>query len=270
MHALTPLTEYYINHMMSKFIESGYSEKELVAAKERALLIDRAEVLRKSATDNFNALQKDNDTLTFVINHDKIGSAHIRKVMKENKEMIDYLFGKEIKVVVAERRNPNTASILFAKSAFAQKLCEDKKSQKCHSTHGCLTCPVMTMPKTVCVNGLTVNLDFSLNCKSENVIYLFLCKLCPDNKQFYFGQTINSVQDRSNGHRSHFDDGTYKKSALAFHIWDAHRDQFDKKLNNFTVGVVRSTLPKMLDRAEDFYVSKTDADVVGMNRYIKY
>ena len=133
--------------------------------------------------------------------------------------------------------------------------------------HGCLTCPVMTMPKTVCVNGLTVNLDFSLNCKSENVIYLFLCKLCPDNKQFYFGQTINSVQDRSNGHRSHFDDGTYKKSALAFHMWDAHRDQFGKKLNNFTVGVVRSTLPKMLDRAEDFYVSKTDADVVGMNRY---
>ena len=50
-------------------------------------------------------------------------------------------------------------------------------------------------------------------------------------------------------------------------MWDAHRDQFGKKLNNFTVGVVRSTLPKMLDRAEDFYISKTDADVVGMNRY---
>ena len=259
--------EYYINHMMSKFIESGYSEKELVAAKERALLIDRAEVLRNSAIDKFDVLQKDNDTLTFVINHDKKGSAHIRKVIKENQEIIDYLFGKDIKVIVAERRNPNTASILFAKSAFAQKLCEDKKSQKCHSKHGCLTCPVITMPKTVCVNGLTVNLDFSLNCKSENVIYLFICKLCPDNKEFYFGQSINSVQERSNGHRSHFDEGTYKKSALAFHIWDAHRDQFGKKLSNFTVGVVRSTLPKMLDRAEDFYISKSDADVVGMNRY---
>ena len=49
--------------------------------------------------------------------------------------------------------------------------------------------------------------------------------------------------------------------------WEAHRDQFDKKLNNFTVGVVRSTLPQMLDRAEDFFVTKSDADIVGMNRY---
>ena len=100
---------------MSKFIDSGYSEKELVAAKERALLIDRTEVLRNSAIDNINARQKDDDTITFVINHDKIGSPHIRKIIKENQEMIDYFFGKEIKVVVAERRNPNTASILFAK-----------------------------------------------------------------------------------------------------------------------------------------------------------
>ena len=181
--------------------------------------------------------------------------------------MINYLFGKEIKVIVAERRNPNTASILFAKSAFAQKVCEDKDSQKCHSTSGCMTCPIINMPKTVCVNGLTVNLDYSLNCKTENVIYLFICKLCPNNKEFYFGQSINSVQERSNGHRSNFDEGTFKKSALAFHIWDAHREKFSDKLNNFTVGVVRSTLPQMLDRAEDFFVTKTDADLVGMNRY---
>ena len=224
--------------------------------------------MRKSVDDNFDRLERDDsNTLTFVINHDKKGSAHIRKIMKENQEIINYLFGKEIRVIVAERRNPNTASILFAKSAFAQEICDDKDSQKCHSTSGCLTCPIMNLPKTVCVNGLTVNLDFSLNCKTENVIYLFTCNLCPNNKEFYFGQTMNSLQERSNGHRSNFDQGTYKKSALAFHIWEAHRDQFGKKLNNFTVGVVRSTLPQMLDRAEDFFVTKSDADIVGMNRY---
>ena len=104
--------EYFINHMMSKFIESGYGEKELVSAKERALQIDRSEVLRKSVDDNFDRLERDDsNTLTFVINHDKKGSAHIRKIMKENEEIINYLFGKEIRVIVAERRNPNTASI---------------------------------------------------------------------------------------------------------------------------------------------------------------
>jgi len=96
---------------------------------------------------------------------------------------------------------------------------------------------------------------------------LFIYLLCRNNKEFYFGQSINSVQEQSNGHRNNFDEGTFKKSALAFHIWDAHREKFSDKLNNFTVGVVRSTLPQMLDRAEDFFVTKTDADLVGMNRY---
>ena len=45
-------------------------------------------------------------------------------------------------------------------------------------------------------------------------IYLSICKLCPNNKEFYFGQSINSVQERSKGHRSNFDEGTLKKSAI--------------------------------------------------------
>ena len=46
-----------------------------------------------------------------MINHDSIGSTQIRNLIKDNQEMIDYLFGKEIKIIVAERRNPNTASL---------------------------------------------------------------------------------------------------------------------------------------------------------------
>ena len=116
---------FHQSHDVQVHWYSGCSEKELVAAKERALLIDCAEVLRKSAIDNSDVHQRDSDILTFVINHDKKGSAQIRKIIKENQEIINHLFGKEIKIVVAERRNPNTASILFAKSAFAQEICED-------------------------------------------------------------------------------------------------------------------------------------------------
>ena len=43
--------------------------------------------------------------------------------MKDNQEMINYLFGKEIRVIVAERRNPNTACLLFTKSDFAKEMC---------------------------------------------------------------------------------------------------------------------------------------------------
>ena len=62
---------------MSKFNESGYSEKELVASKEYALQIYCDGVLRTSAIDNFNAPKKDDDTLTYVIIYDKTGLAHI-------------------------------------------------------------------------------------------------------------------------------------------------------------------------------------------------
>ena len=57
------------------------------------------------------------------------------------------------------------------------------------------------------------------------------------------------------------------KSALAYHIWDKHREHFHKKLDNFRVGIVKSTSPEGLDRAEDYFVYATKADTMGLNRY---
>ena len=259
--------DYFIHHMFAKFVDSGYVEEELCVARENALKINRMNVLR-SVNDNSEISKRTsntNDSLTFVINHDKEASAHIRKIVHENQEMINVLFGKEIRVMIAERRNPNTGSLLFAKSGFARELCDNKATQKCNS-RGCLTCSNMNIEKKVCINGLPITLDFSLDCGTENVIYLFVCKWCGIN-EFYFGQTINCLRDRSNGHRSAFHKDKYKKSALSYHIWDKHREHFSQKLNNFNVGVVRTALPKDLERLEDFYVVKTEANLVGLNRY---
>ena len=88
--------------------------------------------------------------------------------------MINYLFGKEINVIVAERRSPNTGSLLVAKSAFAKELCEPKDTQACGS-RGCLTCGVMNVGEAVTVNGIDVKIDYSLNCASNCVLYLYLC-----------------------------------------------------------------------------------------------
>ena len=259
--------DHFIDKMLCKFIDSGYVKEELLAVKEKALLIDRDEVL-KNADDNFEILKTRDDTLTFIINHDSKGSSHIRKMMKENQEMINYLFGKEIKVIVAERRSPNTGSLLFAKSAFAKALCDSSDTQRCGSGR-CMTCPIMNIDRTVVINGITVKLDYSLNCGSEYVVYLYLCNLCenPCHDGFYFGQTVNCLRDRANGHRSCFVEELYVKSALAYHIWDKHRDYFHCRLDNFRVGVVKSSLPEDLDRVEDYFVTATKADTMGLNRY---
>ena len=182
--------------------------------------------------------------------------------------MINYLFGKEIKIVVAERRSPNTASLLFAKSGFAREQFEVGDSQKCGSIGDrCFTCKTIGIENSVVLNDFPVKLDYRLNCNSENVIYLYICKHCPDNKEFYFGQTSNCLRERANGHRACFAEAKYKNSAMSFHTWEEHRELFHKKLDNFTAGVVKSTSAHMLDRSEDFYVVKTKADLVGLNRY---
>ena len=258
--------DYFINVMLLKFIDSGYARDDLIVAKDKALLVDRKEVLRNANLDV--PKKSDDDSLTFVINHDSIGSTQIRNLIKDNQEMIDYLFGKEIKIIVAERRNPNTASLLFAKSGFAKKV-SPSASQKCGSQHGCMTCDVLHIDRTVVINGVNVRLDYSLDCGTEFIVYLYLCRHCdnPCRDGFYFGQSVNCLRERANGHRASFTDGLYKKSALSFHTWDKHREHFQDKLDNFSVGIVKSTSPAELDRAEDYYVVATKADTVGLNRY---
>ena len=96
----------------------------------------------------------------------------------------------------------------------------------------------MTIEQSVVINCVTVKLDYSLDCGSEFVIYLYLCEHCehPCQDGFYFGQSVNSVRTRDNGHRVAFTENLYEKSALAYHIWDKHREHFHLKLDNFKSG----------------------------------
>ena len=259
--------QHFVDYMLRKFVDSGYKEHELQCQKVKALQIDRNAVLNNATNNNIISKNKE-DTLTFVINHDRKGSSEIRKIVRNNKEMIDYLFGKEIKIVVAERRSPNTASLLFAKSGFAKEQFVVRSSQKCDSKGDrCYTCKDIGIGKSVVINDFPVKLDYRLNCNSESVIYLYICKHCPDNKEFYFGQTSNCLRERANGHRACFAETKYKLSAMSFHTWEAHRELFHLKLDNFRAGIVKSTSAHMLDRSEDFFVDKTQADIVGLNRY---
>ena len=88
-----------------------------------------------------------------------------------------------------------------------------------------------------------------LNCRSRNVIYMWICKLCVE-KEVYFGRTIQKCQVRTSGHRSCFngDEGKWEKSALSMHAKDMHQTQFS--LENFTISVVKKVSPQQLRREE--------------------
>ena len=195
----------------------------------------------------------------------------IKKILQENQHDINALLGPT-RLIVAERRNSNIASMLFAKASFSQNIVPVGRDQKCNGKNGCLTCETMNLKKSVVlwknhpVHRTTIKLDFRCNCKSENVIYLFVCKLCESNEGFYVGQTVNSARGRANGHRSHFNCKAYTKSALSHHIYVDHPEHFHEKLLNFDMGVIKTMAATQLDRKEDYYVELTKADL-SLNRY---
>ena len=159
---------------------------------------------------------------------------------------------------------------MFCKSSFSNVLPVVGRNQKC-SAPNCMSCQVMALPKQLTYNNLKIKLDFSLNCKADNVIYVARCSLCQadGNTQLYFGQTCTRFHLRLNGHRSHFktDNSAYEKSALSMHIFSDHVAHFDVKLDNFVFGIIKQLAPRDMDRVEDFYISSTRADISGLNRY---
>ena len=172
------------------------------------------------------------------------------------------------KIIFANKKNPNTASLLYCKSSFSNILPQVSSNQKC-SAPNCKSCNVMALPKQFAYNDLKIKLDFSLNCKSDNIIYVARCNICHFNSesQFYFGQTCNRFHVRLNGHRACFklDNLAYEKSALSMHIFTDHVSTFDDKLGNFSFGIIQQVAPCNLDRSEDFHVLNSTSDILGKN-----
>ena len=91
------------------------------------------------------------------------------------------------------------------------------------------------------VTGLKpLTIPRSLNCKSKNVVYLWLCKLC-SKTEAYFGRTTQECRDRTSGHRSCFNDESKVESVLSMHARDKHIDNFS--LENFSIAVAKKVSP---------------------------
>ena len=257
--------ECHIQRMERKFVDSGFKREDLRDAKEKALALDRMDLL------SVRARRADNqEVLTCVINQDPDLKQELNKFFKDHEQELQRALGN-VKVVVSERRHANTSSLLFKKRGFSQKVMPTLSDQRCSSKR-CKTRSTMTLDKSVLVNGKSVKLDFRCNCSTESVIYVAICKFCREQNHenvnnFYFGQTINSLMSRCNGHRDKFKPDRFDQSALSWHIMDYHTEEFSSKLESFDFGVVKTVSPMDLDRVEDCFIYATKADIVGLNRY---
>ena len=100
----------------------------------------------------------------------------------------------------------------------------------------------------------------------EDIVYIAYCMVegCND---FYIGHTICRLRDRCSGHRGSFKPGCYKKSALAYHIFNDHPEVLSEGLNNFAFGVLKQVDPRFLADAENLFIVQFKADTKHLNRY---
>ena len=166
-------------------------------------------------------------------------------------------------IIFACRKNRNTASILFGKYGFAQKEAR-LSNQKCRNCKPCISMSE-TIDDIELYTGEKLNVSKTATCQTEDVTYVYICSGCKD---FYFGQTMSQFNVRMNGHRGKFDvhDDKYKKSALSFHMYEDHFDEFGCKTKFFNCAILDHVDPNRLNRRESYYIWKTQADIRHLNR----
>ena len=134
-------------------------------------------------------------------------------IIKDRQSDINRLLGDK-RVAISEKSHSSTTQLLFAKGYFSSYHTTIKVrnvSQKCWA-RGCKSCRIMDTGSMVArkistVNNRPITLDRTLNWKSANVIYSFICKHCCSEQgtpDYYFGRTMDKLHERVNGDRTHF------------------------------------------------------------------
>ena len=127
-----------------------------------------------------------------------------------------------------------------------------------------MQCPLVNTNATATANNKRVKLSRSLNCKARNVIYLWQCRLCNDEDS-YFGRTVQKTHERTNHHRSCFNEEKWEESALSMHSKTVHAERFS--LANFKISLIKKVSPQRIRREEFKYIDKYRTRTRGINRY---
>ena len=135
----------------------------------------------------------------------------------------------------------------------------------------CLTCPIYKSSGSVMINSVVFNISNKFNCKTDNCIYLAVCKFCREkgcSDNAYVGQTTQPLHRRMNGHRACFVlvEAKLEKSALSLHAFQKHPEAFS--LSNFEVTILCQVGPLALDRQESFFIEKFRTNTRGLNRMV--
>ena len=249
----TKMTE--IEQCIKDFTNSGYDAKELETVKNKA--IAKANNIQNE-TDQAEA----EDTLVFPLHFfDKL--KEFKSVVYSLKQEMNELVG-DTRVTFAVKKHSSIGNMMIRNKELGIKE-NTTNGQRCNAP-GCRQCPLVNDEHRFTINGKPLIVPRNLNCKSKNIIYLWLCKLCFDPIEPYFGRTTQACHNRTSGHRSCFThEEKLDKSALSMHANDKHQNNFS--LSNFNISVVKKVSAQRIRREEFKFIDKYRTASLGLNRY---
>ena len=159
-----------------------------------------------------------------------------------------------------------TGSNIGSKLAVLKSLALGNKKGRtvpCNNHANCKCCKIIGTDDDEVneVNGLPISCAPG-HCKTRNVIYLVVCRLC---HKPYFGRTVQYLHKRMSGHRDKFYavltggevDESSDDYSLGLHLVHEHgvddRADFDKLLR---VQIVENCSPSSLEKKEHLYIHK--------------
>ncbi len=240
-----------LNDCVKHFTNSGYNTEKLQTIKQK--------VINKSTVGTTTTDER--DTLVLPV-HYFAGISELKKVLHSLNDEFCSLIG-DTRIMVAMKKGASVGNAVVRNKQLS--IVEPtSNTQRCNGP-GCMQCPLSNEETHLVINGKPLHIPRHLNCRSKNVIYLWVCKIC-EKMEAYFGRTTQKSQNRTSGHRGCFrDEGKWDKSALSMHAKEVHGDEFS--LDNFVISVVKKVSPQRLRREEFKFIEKYRTIPLGLNRY---
>ena len=157
-----------------------------------------------------------------------------------------------------------TGPSIGSKLSTLKDIALGKKSGKfvqCNSLN-CMCCKLVPQRQIKEINGKVVCYAPG-NCKSRNLIYLVLCKICTKP---YIGRTVQYISKRMSGHRDCFKliiennsnvDYSTDDFSLGLHLANEHgcseKSDFNKM---YSISILKNCSPFALEKQEHIYIHK--------------
>ena len=244
------------------FLKQGYSEKLVDQGIQRVNGIDRNSLLqKKDKTDMGN----NNGKVTLVLTYHPALARRIYHILKEAHKFIERSDILKAILPIPPRvafRNAKSLKDMLVRSKLKPVSPNlEKGNFRCSFDKRCQICPLMTGENSFkCTyNGKEFKINFSFNCTSENVIYLFTCMIC--GKQ-YVGSTTTKFRLRFNQYKSNMTKylkgqrgAKVKQEKLFEHFCT---ENHDRTLKSMKVQIIDHCDPQDQEKREFFWEHTLD------------